>query len=134
MAEVTVDGLDDLVRKLTALSDALAGHVLKAAVSSGGLLVQNDAKRRAPFKTGTLRRSIHSEVSGDRDQATAEIGTDVPYAARLEFGFEGKDALGRTYHQSPRPYLRPALDENADLAAREIGDALKAAIEAAARG
>lgn len=132
MAEVVIKGMEELVRKLDALTDAVAGSVLQAAVASGGLLVQNDAKRRAPYKTGTLRRSIHSEVSGNRDQATAEIGTDAPYAARLEYGFDGKDVLGRTYHQSPRPYLRPALDENADLAAREIGEALKAAIEAVA--
>lgn len=133
MPEVVIEGLDELAEKLAALSDAVAGAVLEAAVRSGAQLIQNDAKRRAPYRTGTLRRSIHTEVDGDRNRAEAEIGTDVPYAARQEFGFEGVDALGREYHQAARPYLRPALDENVDVAAQEIGEALRQAIEAAAR-
>lgn len=128
MAEVVIIGGAELARKLAALGEAVAGDVLAAAVRSGGLLVENDAKQMAPYRTGTLRRSIHVEVESGAGQATAEIGTDVPYAARVEFGFEGKDSLGREYHQPARPYLRPALDQNMDAAAQEMGDALRAAL------
>lgn len=132
MAEVVIEGGAELARKLAALGEAVAGDVLAAAMRSGALLVETDAKRRAPFKTGTLRRSIHTEVDLDGSQVEAAVGTDVPYAARLEFGFDGTDKLGREYHQPPRPYLRPALDENMDAAAQEIGAALRAAILAVA--
>lgn len=132
MAEVVIEGGAELARKLAALGEAVAGDVLAAAMRSGALLVEADAKRRAPFKTGTLRRSIHTEVEAGEGKAEASVGTDVIYAARLEFGFEGKDKLGREYHQPPRPYLRPALDENMDAAAQEIGEALRAAILAVA--
>lgn len=132
MAEVVIIGGAELARKLAALSDAVAGNVLAAAVRSGGNLVMNDAKRLAPYRTGTLRRSIHVEVEAGKGHAEASVGTDVPYGARIEFGFDGKDSLGREYHQPPRPYLRPALDENMDTAAQEIGDALRAALEAVA--
>ena len=133
MAEIVIEGGAELARKLAALGDAVAGDVLAAAVRSGGLLVEADAKRRAPYRTGTLRRSLHTEVEASGGKAEASVGTDVIYAARLEFGFQGKDALGREYHQPPRPYLRPALDENMDAAAQEIGDALRAAILAVAQ-
>lgn len=132
MAEVVIEGGAELARKLAALGEAVAGDALAAALRSGALLVEADAKRRAPYRTGTLRRSIHTEVDAGGAKAEASVGTDVPYAARLEFGFEGKDKLGREYHQPPRPYLRPALDENMDAAAREIGEALAAAIRAVA--
>lgn len=132
MAEVVIEGGAELARKLAALGEAVAGEALAAAMRSGALLVENDAKRRAPYKTGTLRRSIHTEVEAGEGKAEASVGTDVIYAARLEFGFEGKDKLGREYHQPPRPYLRPALDENMDAAAQEIGEALRAAILAVA--
>lgn len=132
MAEVVIIGGAELARKLAALGEAVAGEVLAGAVRSGALLVQNDAKRMAPYRTGTLRRSIHTEVESGAGQATAEIGTDVPYGARVEFGFEGKDSLGREYHQPAQPYLRPALDENMDAAAQEIGDALRKALLAVA--
>ena len=54
-----------------------------------------------------------------------QIGVDVPYAARLEYGFVGTDSLGRNYNQAPEPYLQPTLDENEG----EIEDMFAAAIE-----
>ena len=46
------------------------------------------------------------------------IGTNVEYAARVEFGYTGPDSLGRTFNQQPRPYLRPAF-------ASKIGNLIK---------
>ena len=130
MTEVVIEGGEDLARKLAALSDAVQGQVLEAALRSGALLVQNDAKRLVPYRTGTLRRSIHTETETQGPgKAEAAVGTDVVYAARVEFGFEGQDKLGRSYHQPARPYLRPALDQNMDAAAQEIAAALREAIE-----
>lgn len=127
---VKIEGGAELARKLAALETAVAGRVLAAAVESGALVVQNDAKARAPYKTGTLRKSIHTQMGGgSATSAEADVGTDVPYARRIEYGFEGTDERGRSYHQAPRPYLRPALDENADRIQREIGDALRQAVE-----
>jgi HK97 gp10 family phage protein len=131
VAEVVIEGAAELAAALGRLSEAAAGEALRAAVRSAGLLVQNDAKTLAPYRTGTLRRSIHTEVEGDGQHAEASVGTDVIYAARLEFGFEGTDSRGRTYHQPARPYLRPALDQNMDAAAHEIGAALRKALESA---
>ena len=90
------------------------------------MLIENDAKRRAPYRTGTLRRSIHSEVSErTADSVSLAIGTNVEYAARIEFGFSGVDELGRRYNQPPMPYLRPAMDENVGRARREVVQAWK---------
>ena len=54
-----------------------------------------------------------------------DIGTDVDYARRVEYGFVGPDSLGRVYNQRAQPYLRPALDENEDAIVKEIGTVLK---------
>lgn len=35
---------------------------------------------------------------------------DVVYARRMELGFTGTDAAGRTINAKPRPWLRPAAD------------------------
>lgn len=37
------------------------------------------------------------------------VGSNVEYAARLEFGFVGTDALGRNVSQAARPWARPSL-------------------------
>ena len=40
---------------------------------------------------------------------TVKIGTTVVYGPRVEFGFVGRDSLGRNYHQRAKPYLRTAI-------------------------
>lgn len=144
-----LSGSESLAQKLQALSAAARSQALEQATVAGALLVQNAAKEAAPWITGTLRRSIHigghadlnpdhvegklpdPDVSGDH--VTVYVGTDVEYARRIEFGFDGPDALGRTYHQPAQPYLRPALDENQAAVQREVGEALRDLLRAALR-
>ncbi len=127
---VTVTGGDRVRRRLGAVSRSLGGRGLLPPLRAAALVAQNDAKRRAPYLTGTLRRSIHMEDKGSHAVA---VGTDVPYARRQEFGFAGTDSRGRTYHQSARPYLRPALDENKREIRQEFADALEDVLRAALR-
>lgn len=147
-----VIGGEELRRKLAALSAALAEESLGAALTAGADLVVNAAKQRAPYRTGTLRRAIHSRVTASRDEATAEIGVHqdgegaiVPYAAQVEFGGtivprtakalhwvdkDGNEHFARSVTQPARPYLRPAFDEQADNALAETAAALRELIKA----
>jgi len=61
---------------------------------------------RAPVRTGAYRASWHIERSGNQRL----VGSGAPYGRRLEFGFVGTDALGRSYHQAPQPHVRPSAD------------------------
>lgn len=155
---VKVIGGARLRRQLERLAEAAARDILENAVAAGGLLVANRAKELAAYRTGTLRRSIHvgghtaltpdfalgpaqdgarySDIGGahnDRSNAEVHVGTDVPYARRIEFGFMGQDRLGRTYHQTARPYLRPAFDETREAVVKEIKDAVADQLEHAVR-
>ena len=114
--------------KLQAMSKELSEQAVVRALTAGALLIENDAKANAPYKTGTLRRSIHTEQG---DGMEVIVGTDLDYAARVEFGFMQADSLGRNYHQPAQPYLRPAWDDNIDRAMEEIGVALAELLEAA---
>ncbi len=69
---------DGLLRSVTRLSLQLEAKV-KAKLSDDVLHV----------RTGTLRSSIHSEVQDDPDSITGIAGTNVPYAAIHEYGFQG---------------------------------------------
>lgn len=142
----TVTGSPELMRKLGNLSDAARGKTLERALVASALLVQNDAKRRAPYLTGNLRRSIHigghEDLNPDRgdivdrsgrevpnpkvgpNEVAVWVGTDVNYAAAQEYGF------GR---MRARPYLRPAADENKGAVRKEFGEALEDLIRAAVR-
>lgn len=105
------------------------------ALLRSAIRVQNEARRRCPVDTGTLRRSITFSISGlSPETMSARVGSNVEYALAVEVGtgiygprgrpitpvraqvlvFPGRG--GRTvYARSVRgrpatPYLKPALD------------------------
>lgn len=67
-----------------------------------GMRVQNAAREMCPVDTGRLRSSIQHKPGQDRNGFYVEVGTNVDYAAFVEFG---------TSRQRAQPYLRPALAE-----------------------
>lgn len=90
-------------------------------VAAAAVECQSNAKVLVPKDTGTLARSLHAE----KESALAwVVGTNLEYAARIEFGFMDADALGRVYHQSAQPYLTPA----AETARQRFIDALNRVI------
>lgn len=114
------------VAKWLAMSQAARDTAGRVGVKAAAMLVENDAKIKAPFVTGTLRRSISTEIAQKGTIIWAYTGSrDVPYARRIEFGFVGSDSLGRTYNQAAQPYLRPALDGNKDAIVSEISAAVR---------
>jgi HK97 gp10 family phage protein len=134
MANSTIVGFEELKRKLEKLGASVAKEKVLTAVQAGALLIENQAKSNAPVVTGTLRRSIHHETADtNSDTAAVDIGTDLVYARRIEFGFSGRDSLGRLYNQAPNPYLRSAAESKKEEAIREAAAALKDLVTAAVR-
>lgn len=117
----------ELIRGLGALNTAFDLFVKEIeanqtkAIKLTAQEYQNDVKKNAPYKTGTYRRSIHTEVITPK---LAIVGTNLPYAKRLEYGFAGKDSLGRAYDQSAQPHFRPTLDTNMDKYKRIYKEAI----------
>ena len=113
---VDVRGDGELVAKLKRLAAKATPAQARAALMAGGLPIQTAAAQKARVKTGTLRRSIHTETAETSDGAVARVGTNVEYGPAQEFG---------TSRMSGQPYLRPAYDEKKGEALREMAAALK---------
>jgi len=106
--------ISDLTR-LIEDTDKITAFVSKAegpVVELTGNEYKNDMQEVIQYKTGTLRRSIHVEMTREAGHTVALVGTDAPQAKRLEFGFNDVDSLGRVYHQPPQPRWRPTFDQN----------------------
>jgi len=115
--------MDEVKRNLEKL-DGRFKDKLEPAATAGALLVRDDAVIKAPYKTGNLKRSIHTETIEKSDtRVVVMVGTDVEYAAPQEFG----TSTGVPAH----PYLRPSLDENKEKVPKEIKEALAEALRAA---
>jgi len=114
-------GLEELGRKFGQLKEHTQGVVLRNAAISGAMVMQNAAVRKCPKDTGTLARSIHTEVTDQfNTRVMTEVGTNVEYGPYVEFG---------TKRMGAQPYLRPAFDNYKLLSIKEIRAALKAQIE-----
>ena len=81
---------------------------IKSGMQKAVLVVERQAKEDCPVDTGRLRSSITSEVSGDEGR----VGTNVEYAADVEFGTSRRPAT---------PFLFPALEKQKDRIKELLG-------------
>ena len=146
-ARSTIIGLGELKAQFGRIAKSMRGNMLAKAATSGLLLVENAAVQKAPKRTRTLARSIHTEILDQKDTSVeAAVGTDVIYAAVMEFGKvitpkkakmlhwvdeAGNDVFARKVTIKPHPYLRPAWDEKEDAMIQEVKDSLIDLIKAA---
>ena len=107
------------------LQKAMAGDVTRLALTEAAKIVESAAQVLVPVDSGNLQGSITHKVDGD----TARIGTNSTYGIYVEYGTgqyaeggDGRKTPWRYEHpkygwiwtagMSPKPYLRPALDNN----------------------
>ena len=137
---VQIAGLDALSLRIQYMKTA-AQTGLKLGVSEAAGLFEQAAKVLVPVDTGRLQEAIHTEHTVDEPEiqeqtvtpavdAPNKWGFDPAYARRIEFGFVGRDSLGRNYHQAAQPYMRPAYETQKQAAIDAIKDGLYAQLDA----
>ncbi len=126
--EFNIDGFDKSIARMKQMADpnVVDGAVL-AGLREGGRLVQTAAKNLCPVDSGQLRNSI--VVTDLPEQVGVEIGSNVEYAAYIEYGTGQRGDPSVPHREdwagmSPRPYLYPALDANKE----NIANAVKHAV------
>lgn len=135
---VELEGLERILERLEELSDPAA---LVPAMKKACLLVERSAKMNAPKGTGELGRSITSDVEVDTNEVRGIVYTPLEYAPYIEFGTglfaeagDGRKDVPWCYQddqgewhstsgQPPRPFMRPALNENREQIKRLLEDA-----------
>lgn len=113
---------DSLAEQARAIAETLRGYSDRAqtasekAIQKGALMVEADAKRNCPAKTGFLRNSITSQFFKNSGSPYALVGSNTVYAPFVEYG---------TSRQPPQPYLSPAFNENAAEIKAMIREAMR---------
>jgi HK97 gp10 family phage protein len=109
----TIKGVRTFQEAMRNFDHALQRHVHRQ-LASWAADVKAEAMRRVPVRTGHLRSSIYSQISG----WVVNIGAEATYALFVELG---------TRHMRAQPYLYPAIQEYLP----QLEDIIHAAIEAA---
>jgi HK97 gp10 family phage protein len=134
-----VEGVDSITQRLEDIADT---EQLRTALGRACALVERAAKEKAPKGTGELRRSITSRIEDYGGDLLGVVFTPLEYAPYVEFGTglfaeEGgrtdvpwnyKDDEGvwhSTSGMEPRPYLRPALNENREEIVRILKESVR---------
>ena len=128
MADVRLEGGDELLRKLRLLEGAVRGAALKDAAQGGADIVRDRAAQLAPRgRTGKLAARMETEVvRSEPDHAEVAIGPTAFHGLFQELG---------TPHQPAQPFLRPALDGTEGAVVAKVGAKLRRRVlEVAGRG
>ncbi|WP_203246337.1 HK97-gp10 family putative phage morphogenesis protein [Sporosarcina beigongshangi] len=114
-----IEGLDRFMAWATNAPREL-NDAARQAVKNRTLEMEANAKAQAPVDTGTLRRSINSQISETSGSITGEVSTNLEYATHVEYG---------TSKQVAQPYMTPAyvnasrqLEEDLRQAMREVSN------------
>ncbi len=84
--------------------------------------VHSDAVKLAPYKSGTLRRSLNSLVSQNGKQLEGAVGSNLVYARIQELG--GDTGRNHKTHITGKFYLTGAVEKNKDKIAKRFKDYL----------
>jgi HK97 gp10 family phage protein len=123
-----LQGASDLAKLLADLPEKMQKRVARYTGNRAAKIVQNAAEQKVPKFTGNLARSIIVRSSRKGDKLTMIVGLAVDPAMRKQTKEGGKAAskfgairdpwYGRlvelgSVHNTPQPFLGPALEENA---------------------
>lgn len=97
-----------------ALKKKVEFEAAKRIVRQNGAELQARAQRNAPVDTGTLKRSIGLEISGDG--LTAKSAATAEYAPYQEWG---------TRYMEAQPYMGPAFNDQKEIFKRDLNKLMK---------
>ena len=122
-------------KKLKELEPKIAKKIVRDSLKAGAKPVLAAAQAKVPVKSGLLRRNIKIRA-GKRSRAGQSVVVgfkdgafkgDAFYGAFIEWGHQaGKGANAKTV--PAQPFLRPAIDEQEERAAKIIIDGIWAGI------
>ena len=91
-----------------------------ASVQASLNVIRDSAQEKCPVDTGALRDSITVELNTSGATVTGKVGPHMFYAEYVEYGTGRRGGPAPYEHvqswpgMTPRPYMRPAFDENHD--------------------
>lgn len=103
-AEVKVEGFKELAAKLRALAPAMRKKVLRNALAAGGRLVRDEAKRKAPVLSNTIK-APYRKPGTVRDAITVRTSKDARNAGDVGVFVNVRPAKGAKFKTVTTNYV-----------------------------
>jgi HK97 gp10 family phage protein len=143
-SEIEIKGLSELHKLLQDLPAKVEANVLRGGIRAGSKVLEQAIKDNVPVRLGALRDSIKVKTTSRRGTVQAVItagNVKAFYASWVEFGtaqhyikpknrkslfFAGlaKETVDHP-GSTPKPYMRPALDENSTAAVDAMAEYIR---------
>lgn len=130
MAETNITGMAEVINSLQAMGKNIKTPKLQKVIRQSSQRIINTARTLAPVNTGDLRDSIGfitSKDSTNLDKALIGLRREYYHAylgVMFEFGtaerFQKNGRHTGVISKSAHPFMRPALDQNANAVTEEI--------------
>ena len=120
--DVEIQGLAELDHALQQLAWPAARRALRKGMRAGANVVRNEARTKAPKRTGNLKRKIRTRErseEGGNMRFSVEIPRSAFYGRFIEYG---------TSQMAAKPFLRPAAENKTEEAVEMMRSALAEAI------
>ena len=144
-ATVELSGFRELAAALREIGPRAAKNTLRRAVSSGAVLVRNEARARAPVDSGEMKKDI--QVKREKDQRDGPLSAKYSVFVRSgkksrlsgrsrnvqKDSFYWKFVEFGTSKMAAQPFLDPAFQSKKEDAVKAIGESLDEGIQKAAR-
>ena len=106
MIHAEIVGDKKLIEKFNAVMPNLQGELQRATARAALKLLRHVKEDKLNgqvlhVKTGRLRRSITMRVEQDGTITSGWVGTNVAYAHRLEYGFQGSETVRSFMRRAP---------------------------------
>lgn len=144
MSDATVTGLKELQAFLDQLPAKMEANIMRSAMRQGANVVLEEAKRNVPVKSELLRNGLKVSTGLRSGVVTAKVkakGKHGPVAHLVEYGTAAHFIKPKTAKSlffaglmrdgvdhpgaKPKPFMRPALDSQAQAALQAVGEAIK---------
>lgn len=147
MADIRIEGLDDVLAALKALPDSITKNAAPFAMRKGANVIAKEAKARARVRTGNLQKRIAVRKRKRRPPGVAlAYSVGVLGGASATYGNtkgnRRKGIVGQKYQKestayywrflefgteklAAKPFLRPAFDSKAEEAVKAIADGFR---------
>jgi HK97 gp10 family phage protein len=116
--DIQVYGIEQLKELAGAFSSEMVARTAQNMQDSVDANVIGNAKSMSPVKTGALRDSIHSEISG---QFGVWVIAGMEYATFVEFGHRTRSGS----LVPPHPFLEPAVMEGMDFVTQQLAQLIE---------